>query len=105
MRPAIDQVIGVGGDESKQISGAEIAQIGSRAQNTEVTLQIVPQAAGDFEVHIEGAINTMNGASFDSFGSYDQDSDTLFSIVPISLGCLYRFKHISGVSCRVLLTG
>ena len=103
----IDETISTTSTKSREISGTGLSQVGSQAQATLITAQVIPSPAdGDFEVEIQGAINSPDGKrTFTSIGSWDQHDEALLSVLPISLNCSYRFIHVSGVACRVLLTG
>ena len=102
----IDTKVSAASQYSKNVSGSKMAQMGSKGQSSIFTAQVVPDNPnGEFEVELQGAVNSIHGAVFTKFGSFDQDSETLISAFAFSMNCLYRFKHISGGSCRVLLTG
>ena len=101
----IDEIINVGNLMSRSISGSELAARGSNSNNTQITFQIIPQNDLDFEVEVQAAVNSKHGAVYDVIALCDQDEDTLVSIIPISVGCMYRFRHVTGDACRVLLTG
>jgi len=101
---AIDAVISATSQHSPHVSGAELSNRGSVNHDRQCTIQIIPRAAGNFTVQLEAAANTGADRSFNDIGEWDQDEDTLVSIVPISENVLYRFKHISGAACRVVLT-
>ena len=90
---------------SRAISGAEVTKPGSHAQATLISAQVIPSADEDFETHIEAAVNSIHGAQFTKIGVWDQNSEALLSVFPVSLGVLYRFRHISGPRTRVRLTG
>ena len=105
MASMIDQVIR-NQELSAEISGQELAWPGSKAQASTLTAQIVPSAAdANFDIDLEAAVNTLHGAQFTPIGKFTQNDETFASNLDFSLGCLYRFRHISGVACRVLLTG
>lgn len=94
------------GNTTEYLSGQELAQAGTKARSTFISAQVIPSAdEEDFEVHIEGAVNSPRGPVFTMIGKIDQDSDTKLCAYPISINCLYRFRHVSGVSCRVLMSG
>ena len=101
----IDEKISAASDTSDVISGQSLLQPGSRAQNSLITAQIIPDSAADFEVQLEAAVNSRARVEFDAIGEWDQNEDTLITIFPISVNCLYRFKHISGAPCQVRMVG
>lgn len=100
----IDEKISATSPYSDYKSGSELARPGSRAQATNITAQVVPPG-GDFEVELQGAVNSVNGRSFTKIGTFKQDDDVFLSTFPVSEGCVYRFRHVSGAECKVLLTG
>lgn len=101
----IDELLDTNTTTSAEVSGGRMAQPGSRAQNTRVVAQVLPSANVDYSVVLEAAVNTLRGPKFETIGTFDQDDDSSITSFPIALGCLYRFRHISGGECRVLLTG
>ena len=106
MANIIEETISAAKLISQSISGAALAQSGSKAGATQITVQVIPQVANsDFEAELQAAVNGTSGQVFTRIGTWTQDDDTLLSIFPISLNCSYRFVHISGASCRVLLVG
>lgn len=89
---------------STEVTGTQLAQTGRAGQNTLVTAQVAAITDGDsFDVDIEA----MAGGSgrWDAIGKFTDNDDTATSVLPISLNCRYRFKHIDGAACRVVLTG
>lgn len=102
----IDESVAAGG-YSSEISGSTLALQDAKAQATQITAQIIPDdATADFEVHLEAAVNAVSGMKFTKIGEWDQDSDALLSVFPISLGVIYRFYNpTGGQTCTVRLTG
>ena len=105
MSTRIDEVLSATKQQSKTLSGTEIAHGGALAQSTTFTIQAVPQADGDWEVVLEGGITPFDGrpAQMDLIAEFDQDSEQLIVTLPLSLGVQYRFRHASGVAvaCRL----
>ena len=101
----IGEIVSAANPESKSISGAELLKASAKAQNTFITAQLTPVAAGNFEIELEAAVNTQGSSAFTKIGSWDQDSDTRMSVLPVSMSVSYRFKRVSGVNCRCVLTG
>ena len=90
---------------TKNISGVELSRPGSRAQTTRITVQIIPDdPKGDYEVHLLCGVNTISSAQMDKFATFTQD-DAKVGFFGVSQGCLYQAEHISGVGCRILMTG
>ena len=90
---------------TEEVSGARLLRPGSRVHDGYVTIQIIPDDDSAFQVDMEAAVNAKSSRDYDSIGSWTEEDDTLVTVVPISEGVLYRFKHISGSACRVLMTG
>ena len=86
---------------SEAVAGLKMAEPGRRGQNTSVTAQVTPETDEDFEVSLEADA----GGGFEKIATWDQDSDTKTSIIPISLMVRYRFRHVSGTSCQVRMVG
>ena len=102
----IDDTISSAKVYSAEVAGTDLVETGSQAQTTGVTAQVIPVADGDFEVDIEDAVVGRNGQyTFTPIGKFRNGDDALASNFPISLRCRYRFRHISGVACKVLLRG
>ena len=101
---AIDETISAASPNSKEVSGGEISAPGSRSQTQLPTAQVVPSGVGAFEVELQHAVNGSQ-LDFTKIGSWDQDSETFGSVFPVSQGVFYRFRHVSGVACRVKLSG
>ena len=105
MLAAIDEIIAAGSEYSNQVSGSELAQPGTKSKSTLMSAQVVPSSGGDFEIEIQGAVNSVHGPVFTKIGTIDQDSDSFMTTFPVSMNSLFRFKHNSGIACRVLMTG
>ena len=106
MAGKIDAKISPTATTSPAVSGSSLLRPGSKAQNSLITAQIIPDDPdADFEVELEGAVNSTGVVTFAMIGFWDQDEETLVTIFPISEGCLYRFVHVSGEPCTVRLTG
>ena len=106
MSAVINEVISTTNTLSKSVSGGELTRTTSKAQNTQVTLQIIPlDDMAAFDVDVEAMVNTSSDPEWRAIGKYTRSDETLVSIIPISLGVRYRFRHVSGADCRVLLTG
>ena len=104
--PNIDQTISAANPNSESVLGADIAHADSRAQSTLISTQVIPTAEDqDFGVELHMAINSVQGLSWTKIAEWDQASKTLGAVFFISLGTHYRFEHVSGIACRVLLTG
>lgn len=106
----IDEIVSPTNPTSKVVHGPALAQEGSKAQSTQITVQIVPAANDEeFEVELQGRIMPQGGAPppFQRLGDdpFDHRSKSHFCIFPISMHCQYRFEHISGAAVRVLLSG
>ena len=92
----IDQVIDSGAPISAEINGAQLSRSGSRAQTTQISVQVIPEGSGSFEVHLEGSVNTRSGRAFSKIGEWTQSDDVLLSVFPVSQGCNYRLRHVFG---------
>lgn len=96
---------------STQFSGNDLAQQGSKGQATQVTAQVIPSDTdSDFRVDFQVAVvDDLGRYDFTKIGSFTEedrgDNGALASAFPISLHAFYRFEHISGIPCRVRLTG
>lgn len=102
----IDEIISTSSPTSAEVNGAELARSGGRAQTTQISVQVIPVTEGGrFEVHLEGSINTLSGKVWSRIGQFDSGDEVLLSVFPISQNVNYRLRHVSGVDCRVLLTG
>lgn len=107
--PAIDQTLSQTSPLSAEISGANIA-VGGIDKDRTGTAQVVREAAsGDFIVRLEAAIQTRTGAAqWDPIAVFDQDGidsdeQSNISTFPVSAGTMFRFRHVEGAACRVLL--
>ena len=105
MTDRIDAAIDSTDTVSPVISGSKLLQPGSKAQNSLITAQVVPDGTGAFEVTLDAAVNSVHGPSFQAIGTFEDSDDTYVTVFPVSLGGLYRFTHVSGIACRVLLAG
>lgn len=104
--PNIDQMISAANPNSESVLGADIAHADSRAQSTLISTQVVPSAADQaFIVELHMAINSVHGPVWTKIAEWNEKSKTLGAVFFISLGTHYRFEHVSGIACRVLLTG
>ena len=101
----LDATISAASPLTEYISGTDLSNAGSRQYDRRVTAQFVPSAVGDWNVELEAKVNAIKAPAFASIGSFDQDDEALVVNFPISEGALYRFKHVSGLAVRVLLTG
>ena len=99
---SIDQIITADG-YSAVAWGSDLGQPGSRGQAATLTAQIDPVVEdADFEVELHAAVG---GHKFKVIGRWDQDEEVLVSNFDFSAGVAYRFRHVSGTACRVLLSG
>ena len=105
MRRELNEFVSATNAISSMISGSGLARPGEKAQASNITVQVIPDDDSSFEVYLEAGINSHDGAIFTKIGEWKNTDDCLLSIFPISLNCLYRFRHVSGVQCRVKLTG
>ena len=101
----IDETITASNETSRAVSGVALSPSSSRASQAAVALQIIPPSSGDWSVDVEAGISTQSGVTFTKIGEYDQDDESLLSLIKVSHGCMYRFKHTSGGSIRVILSG
>ena len=101
----IDENISSTKQLSEVASGYDIAPSDKKGQNATVAVQVVPVNSNDFEVSLEAALPSKIGMTFTEIGSYDQDSETFMSTIQVTLGASYRFRHVSGVGCQVILGG
>ena len=102
----IDSVINTTNTTSSEESGTSLSEVGSQAQTTMISAQVVPSSNAAFEVVLEGALLPESGShTFTAIGSFKNTDDTYLSTFPISIHCRYRFRHMSGIECRVLMRG
>ena len=103
----IDKTVSAPVPESHFVDGLLIAQQG-QGLNTWVAAQVYrvdPANEDDYEVHLEQAIvPEYGGPRFQTLGIFDQTTGgQKVQNFPANTGSRYRFRHLSGPSCRVLL--
>lgn len=102
----IDSVINTTDTLSSEESGTSLSEVGSKAQTTMISAQVIPTSSAAFEVELEAALMPESGShEFTPIGSFTNTDDTYLSTFPISIHCRYRFRHVSGIECRVLMRG
>ena len=109
----IDETISSTQPESKALPGQLMAREATNRTGW-VTAQCVRIAdSGDFEVHLEqGRVPKSGAVKFDRIARFnnvdDEDDDDFTSKIvnfPVNIGSQYRFRHVSGATCKVLLGG
>lgn len=97
----IDERLNASGT-SKEVDGAEISGRSVQSKDQAVTAQVIPlDSTSNYTVYFEGAVLGRTGhkewgviASFED----DREDQKGPSWIPISLGCLYRFRHAEGTT-------
>lgn len=93
--------------DGTEVLGSLIADAGARAVRAAAAIQIIRTAnAGDYEVVLEGTIPQADSADeeWGNIGTFTQDEDGEVTVLTISLGVRYRFRHTDGVAVRCLMT-
>ena len=91
--------------ESQSKSGKELAEPGRNTTLTRITAQVVPTSEDEFQVLIEAAVNDPKGKDWEPIGEITQSSKPKLLQFDISFNVIYRFRHISGIRCKVKMVG
>jgi len=98
----IDRIIG-DGETTAEVSGQHLLHGGSRANEGHISIQCfiegvdeTARKAEPYEVVFEGGINTISGTVFSNIATFKNTDDATLAIIPISQGCSYRFRAITG---------
>lgn len=103
----IDETISTSNPESEHLSGQAVAKEGTNV-TAWATAQVERIAtSGDYEVVLEQARVPKSGSpKFRPIGDFDQTEDGMTpQNFPVNTGSLYRFRHVSGAACKVLMGG
>ena len=111
-RPILDAQLSSAAALSREVSGSELLGQSMKGYFPFVMCQVIPSADGDFEIRVEHGINTDAGVvQWDKTGKLTQETEDeegdlirYFNFNPVP-GCLYRVRHVSGLACRVMMSG
>ena len=102
----IDEVVNSASPKSVEVDGQKLAVDGIYL-STLITAEVSSlTGTGDYAVDLECAVVPKAGSPrFGKIGSFTEIENGLPAILEISIGCLYRFRHLNGVPTSVRLSG
>ena len=102
----IDETISATSQTSAEVSANKLYRATMEGTQQKLSVQVKPNSAAAFEVVLEGGINADNGQVVDwvEIGSWTE-TDTLLSTFDASARTMLRMRHVSGIPCRVVVTG
>ena len=96
----IDEIVSTTSPESKCTNGVDLAGVGEKSQNAQVTAFVQPSVpAGSYYAV---AFEMGAGSQFQALHGFDSYTQQPFTF-PVTSGMLYRFRHVSGAAARVSL--